>query len=89
MAERNGMKLDCSSKIRNPDVYADTHKLLNYGFNNFDYVAVGQANEFIDNLEIENGQHPYVSVVLEDNVNTILSSGSLDRFRGKSVLMRI
>lgn len=84
MAERNGMKLlTVVLKSENPDVYADTHKLLNYGFNNFDYVAVGHANEFIDNLEIENGQHPYVSVVLEDNVNTILSSGSLDKIQRK------
>lgn len=84
LAERSGQTLlSVVLKSETTGVYADTHKLLNYGFDNFDYVAIGHANEFIDNIEIENSTLPYVSVVIDENVNSILKKNSLDKVQRK------
>ena len=50
------------------NVYADTHKLLNYGFENYSNVIVGHTNEFIDNIVIGGGDTPYVAGILDRNI---------------------
>src|SRR5690606_27654092 len=49
-AHRNGQNLiSVVLKANGNNVYIDTHKLLNYGFDNFSNVKVAFKNEFIDN----------------------------------------
>lgn len=85
LAEKNGSRLltVVLKSNGNNGVYSDTHKLLNYGFDNFDSVVVGHANEFVDNIEIDNGMLPYASVVIENDVNYILKSEDMDRIQKK------
>lgn len=80
LAEKNGERLiSVVLKSNGTEVYADTLKLLNYGFDNFDKVVVGHANEFIDNIEIENGTLPYASIVIDKDFNYTLKRDDLDR----------
>lgn len=84
LAEKNGQYLlTVVLKSDGKEVYADTHKLLNYGFDNFDNVVVGHANEFIDNVKIENGTLPYASIVIEKDVNYTMRINTLDRVERK------
>lgn len=84
LAERNSQKLlTVVLKSNGTEVYADTHKLLNYGFNSFDKIVVGHANEFIDNVEIENGTLPYASIVIDKDVNYTLKSEDAGRITRK------
>ncbi|OLS03343.1 D-alanyl-D-alanine carboxypeptidase family protein [Tissierella creatinophila] len=60
-------------------VYTDTYKLLDYGFNNFNPTFLGRSNEFIENLNIENGSLPYVSTVLNRDVYYLLKDDEVNR----------
>ena len=84
LAERNGERLlTVVLKSNGTEVYADTHKLLNYGFENFDKIIVGHANEFIDNIKIKNGILPYASIVIGQDINYTLKSNDIDRVQRK------
>lgn len=84
LAERNGQYLlTVVLKSDGKEVYADTHKLLNYGFNNFSSMIVGHANEFIDNVKIENGTLPYASIVIDKDVKYTMKANSLDKVERK------
>lgn len=84
LAEKNGQYLlTVVLKSDGKEVYADTHKLLNYGYDNFDNVVVGHANEFIENVKIENGTLPYASIVIDKDVDYIMKSNTLDKVERK------
>lgn len=84
LAERNGQSLlSVVLKSNGKEVYADTHKLLNYGYDNFNNVIMGHANEFIDNIEIENGTLPYAAIVIDKDVSYTLKANSLDKIERK------
>lgn len=55
------------------EVFADTIKLMDYGFNTFTTSPIGHGNEFIDNINIINGSLPYASAVLEKDIYYTLS----------------
>lgn len=55
-------------KSNGKNVYSDSHKLLNYGFDNFDNIKLANKNEFIDNVEITNGVLPVAATVLENDL---------------------
>ena len=80
MAQKNDQYLiTVVLKANGTEVYADTHKLLNYGFDSFNKIAVGNSNEFIDNIEIENGTLPYVSIVIGNDIIYPLKTDDIDR----------
>lgn len=56
------------------NLWIDTHKLLNYGLNNFDKKLLGFKNEFVENIKIENGNKNYVTGVIGENVTTPLKN---------------
>jgi D-alanyl-D-alanine carboxypeptidase (penicillin-binding protein 5/6) len=86
-AEKNGQRLiSVVLKSNGKEVYADTHKLLNYGFNNFDNLIIGHANEFIDNISIENGEVPYVSTVLDKDIIYPLNANNIKKIEKKIIL---
>jgi len=60
-------------------VYADTHKLLNYGFENFDTRLIAYANEFVDNVNIKNGEIPFVGGVIDRTITYPLSINDLNK----------
>lgn len=79
-AEKDGKKMvSIILKSNTIEVYTDTYKLLDYGFNNFNPTFLGRSNEFIENLNIENGSLPYASTVLNKDVNYLLKTDEVDR----------
>lgn len=79
-ANRSGRNLlSVVLKSSNPGVYADTTKLLNHGFNDFEKSIVAQANEFVDNINIENGELPYVSAILDESLFYSLKESDLSK----------
>lgn len=79
-AERDGKNLvSIVLKSEGMQVYADTVKLLDYGFDNFHPTFLGHSNEFIENIDIENGSLPYASTVLKDDVYYFLKTDEANR----------
>ena len=67
--ERDGHKfISVVLKSDGANLFSDTHKLFNYGFENFDNIRIGFSNKFIDNFKVNNGLMPFVSgVTLNDS----------------------
>lgn len=68
LAEKDGRKLIAVVlKSDIPNVYGDTIQLFDYGFNNYQLVAIARANEFIQNIEIENGIYPIATGIIGED----------------------
>lgn len=65
------------------NVYADTHKLLNYGFDHYNNVIIGHTNEFIDNIAIKDGDIPYIAGILDRNIIYPMSEFSQNNIEKK------
>lgn len=78
-AQRNGVELiSIVLKGTSADVYTDTHNLLNYGFDEFEFKTIISANEFVQDLELENNSKIALvtkeSVALYAEKNTIIDN---------------
>ena len=67
--ERDGHQfISVVLKSNAANLFSDTHKLFNYGFENFDNIRIGFSNKFIDNFKVNNGLSPFVSgITLNDS----------------------
>jgi D-alanyl-D-alanine carboxypeptidase (penicillin-binding protein 5/6) len=79
-AERDGVSLitvviDGSTT----EVYTDTHKLLNYGFENFEKINLINSNEFIQNYKIESGDSKYLTILSSDSLSALVNKDSIDK----------
>ncbi len=82
--ERNNLKLiTVVLKGAQWDVYADTHNLLNYGFNNFEEVSLIDKNEFIQNIEVLDGTSRYISAISQDEFKTIVNKNNSNNIEKK------
>lgn len=68
------------------NVYGDSHKLLNYGFNTFDNDILAYTNEFVENIEIKDGKQLYVAGVMEKDFSYPVTEDSLGNIERKIVL---
>lgn len=83
-ATKGNRKLICVVlKSNGTDIYVDTHKLLNYGFNEFEKTQLSFKNEFIDNIDILNGSNPLTSGIISDDLYTIVPKDSLNKIEKK------
>ncbi|MBU5440006.1 D-alanyl-D-alanine carboxypeptidase [Tissierella sp. MSJ-40] len=73
-------------KSNGRNVYSDTHKLLNYGFNNFEKVTLAYNNEFIDNIKIQNGKLPLIAGIIKNSLTLTIPKGSKDNIEKKIIL---
>jgi len=64
-------------------IYTDSHKLLNYGFDNFEKATISFENEFIDNIPIKKGTTPFVAGILKDGFITNVPKGKENRVQKK------
>lgn len=65
-AEKNGQRLIAVVLKSNGNaVYSDTHKLMDYGFNNFHNTVIGYENEFIGNVQVPKGLQTVVAGILD------------------------
>lgn len=86
-AEKNNRRLIAVAlKSNGKEVFADIHKLLNYGFENFDNVNIANKNEFIDNFQVKNGKIPFVAGIIEKNLVSSIPKDSLDKVTQKIVV---
>ncbi|MBC8590806.1 D-alanyl-D-alanine carboxypeptidase family protein [Wansuia hejianensis] len=83
-AERNDRKLiSVVLKSSTDGVYADTHKLLNYGFNNFINSQIAYPNEYIDNINIKNGNLPFATAILDKSIYYTLKKDDINKIKRK------
>lgn len=82
--ERNNMKLiTVVLKGAQWDVYTDTHNLLNYGFDNFERVLLINKNEFVQNIEIQDGTSRYISAISQDDLKIIIDKNNTSNIKKK------
>nr|WP_252187581.1 D-alanyl-D-alanine carboxypeptidase family protein [Anaeromonas gelatinilytica] len=75
--ERDGrMLISVVLKSTGNNLWIDTHKLLDYGFNNFTTTILGFKNEFVKNIEIKNGNNSFVTGVNGKDVSITLPKGT-------------
>lgn len=60
------------------NVYIDTQKLFNYGFENFTLKKLSSKNEFIDNLAVSSGEAPYVTAIVANDLKAVLTKNNAD-----------
>lgn len=65
------------------EVFSDIHKLLNYGFENFEKANITVKNKFVDNIEINNGVIPVVAGITSDNLMISIPKNTLDKIRAE------
>lgn len=86
-AERNGQKLiSVVLKTNGNNVFIDTHKLLNYGFDSFSSVKLAFKNEFIDNINVENGDKEIVTGIVGNDLFSLVPKGRESEIKRKIVL---
>lgn len=73
-------------KSNGKEVYADTHKLINYGLDNFQNATLGYANEFMGNFQLENASIPFVAGVLDKNFSYPILKENIDKIEKKTII---
>jgi D-alanyl-D-alanine carboxypeptidase (penicillin-binding protein 5/6) len=83
-AERGNQRLIAVVlKANGREVYVDIHKLLNYGFNNYEKVKIATKGQFVDNIKVANGVNPLVAGILKDDLSVSIPKGSMDKIDKK------
>lgn len=57
------------------NTFIDTHKLLNYGFENFSSEKVAFKNEFIKNIDVENGDISIAVGIVDQDLYALIPKG--------------
>jgi len=76
-ATRDGLNLIAvimkapSSKIR----FEEAEKLLDYGFNNFEFKILAKKGEKFKDINVHKGTYPNVGVLFEENVGVLIEKG--------------
>lgn len=84
--ERDGYKfISVVLKSDGSNIFSDTHKLFNYGFENFDNIPIGFSNKFVDNFKVEDGLIPFVSGVSLGDASFIIHKTSKDKIIEKII----
>lgn len=60
-----------SSKIRN----ADSKKLLDYGFSNYESVTINKKGDIIDKISIEKGKKEEAKIKVKNDINLLVKKG--------------
>lgn len=64
----NGYLIAVVLKSDGQNLFSDTHKLFNYGFENFENKQLTFKNEFVENFPIKNGNPSYIAGVVKENL---------------------
>lgn len=73
-------------KSNGKNIYSDTHKLLNYGRENFENIKIGFANKFIDNFNVNNGVVPSVAGITKTYASFIVRKDQKDKIEEKIIV---
>ena len=63
-----------STKVR----FAEAKKLLDYGFNNFEYKKLGSKDDVIKNVRVNKGIEQNLDVILENDAGILVKKGNTD-----------
>lgn len=75
-AEKDGQKfITVVLGASGNNAFIDTHKLLDYGFENFSKVKIAFKNEFIENIDVENGDKPFVTGIVGNDLYALVPKG--------------
>ena len=84
-AERSNQRLIAVVLKANGNmVYSDTHKLLDFGFDNYTNAVIANSNQFVENVPIADGNIPFVAGILDRDIVYPLAERS-----GSSIEQRI
>ncbi len=67
------------------DVFVDTHKLFNYGVNNYKPYKLAFKNQFIKNVKIDKAVQPFTAAVIKNDVFYNLTNGIENKIETKVV----
>lgn len=70
-------------KSNGREVYSDIHKLLDYGFNNFEKINVATKNYFVENIEVKDAVTPFVAGIIKEDLPLSIPKGSIDKIDKK------
>jgi D-alanyl-D-alanine carboxypeptidase (penicillin-binding protein 5/6) len=86
-AEKNDQRLiSVVLKADGNMVYSDSQKLLDYGFENYSNTVIANANEFIDNIGIIDGDAPFIAGVLDRDITYPVSEANANLIEQKVTL---
>ncbi len=75
-----------SLKADRNNIYADTHKLLNYGLENFKKIRIGFSGKFVDNFDIKDGVMPLIPGIIKSDSFYTLNIDDKDKIKENIVL---
>ncbi|MEN6312999.1 MAG: D-alanyl-D-alanine carboxypeptidase family protein [Clostridiaceae bacterium] len=84
-AIRNGQQL-ISVVLGEPDSntrFAESRKLLDYGFANFETTLVNSKNEEVQEVEVKKGLQPTINAIFKDDVKLLLKKGEKGKIERK------
>lgn len=73
-------------KSNGKEVYADTHKLINYGLDNFQNTTLGYANEFMGNFQLEGATIPFVAGVLDKDFTYPILKDNIGKIEKRTII---
>ena len=73
-------------KSSGKEVYADTHKLVNYGLDNFQNATLGYSNEFMGNFQLEGATIPFVAGVLDKDFSYPILTENIGKVEKKTII---
>lgn len=68
------------------NIFSDIHMLLNYGFDNFEKANIAIKEQFVDNIEVENGTIPVVAGIIGENLYRTIPVNSLEKISKKIII---
>lgn len=86
-AEKNGTELIAViMQSESIEMYQDAHNLFNYGFNEYESVALISENTFVQNIKIENGDNKEISAIAESGFKALVKKGSAKEIESRVVI---
>ncbi len=73
-------------KSSGKEVYVDTHKLINYGVDNFQNATLGYANEFMGNFQLEDASLPFVAGIIDKDFSYPILKDNLSKIEKKTII---
>ena len=90
-AKKNGMRL-ISVVLGEPDTntrFAETRKLIDYGFANFESVQVNKKGEEVVDIEVKKGIIKNANAIFANDVNLLLSKGDKGKVNKEVIVIEL
>lgn len=68
------------------EVYSDTVKLLDYGFNNFERISLVETNTYVDSVEIIGANVSKIPLITENSLSSIIEKNEASLITSKIIM---